>query len=273
MSPPCLPLAVEPASARDGGVFKCAAHKHRTQCLVLGCCRSFPATSSSAGPPHLRHKHVQTNKQQHRTKRLCIVEGCIKQAHARQKCVRHGGGKLCKVDECSQHARANGVCYRHRSLSHVASDRGRRSRSSSQTEATLDDFNMSQHLDLPNLDVSEDLGGDDSALDRILGELTPLDDCFFPSVLKLEQFDQPPQTTSCAPFDQAHISRTLPCILTSPHGQDWSDFASVLPAPSPYAATPPGLMARSTDDSLLRIVNTVAMLNTMHMVSQLMRQQ
>ncbi|KAF0699202.1 Aste57867_10213 [Aphanomyces stellatus] len=97
-----------PASSPATTVFKCALHKHRTQCLVLGCLDMHHKAISRVGHPR--------GKASHRTKRLCVVDGCAKQAHARQKCVRHGGGKLCRMDECSQHARANGLCYRHRAL-------------------------------------------------------------------------------------------------------------------------------------------------------------
>ncbi|EQC30500.1 hypothetical protein SDRG_11816 [Saprolegnia diclina VS20] len=43
----------------------------------------------------------------------CIIHGCLRRAHARQRCVRHGGGRLCAVPDCTSHARTGGVCCRH----------------------------------------------------------------------------------------------------------------------------------------------------------------
>ncbi|OQR88374.1 hypothetical protein THRCLA_22885, partial [Thraustotheca clavata] len=50
-------------------------------------------------------------------KRFCLIDGCKKQAHANQKCVRHGGGRFCKVDGCTYHPRAGGFCLKHQTSS------------------------------------------------------------------------------------------------------------------------------------------------------------
>ncbi|CAK4130661.1 unnamed protein product [Aphanomyces euteiches] len=47
-------------------------------------------------------------------KRFCRIEGCQKQAHAKNLCVRHGGGRLCYFEGCQHHAREGGWCHKHR---------------------------------------------------------------------------------------------------------------------------------------------------------------
>ncbi|RLN49708.1 hypothetical protein BBJ28_00005033 [Nothophytophthora sp. Chile5] len=107
------------------GTSKCAFHKNRRQCCVENCTNQVYARKLCVR--HGGKKQCQADRceahargggfcLQHGgfvVKRFCIVEGCSKQAHARQKCVRHGGGRRCKVDGCMQHARAGGLCNRH----------------------------------------------------------------------------------------------------------------------------------------------------------------
>ncbi|CAI5714801.1 unnamed protein product [Peronospora effusa] len=107
------------------GTSKCAFHKNRRQCCVENCTNQVYARKlcvRHGGKKQCQADHCEAHARgggfclQHGgfvVKRFCIVEGCSKQAHARQKCVRHGGGRRCKVDGCMQHARAGGLCNRH----------------------------------------------------------------------------------------------------------------------------------------------------------------
>lgn len=107
------------------GTSKCAFHKNRRQCCVESCTNQVYARKlcvRHGGKKQCQADNCDAHARgggfclQHGgfvVKRFCIVEGCSKQAHARQKCVRHGGGRRCKVDGCMQHARAGGLCNRH----------------------------------------------------------------------------------------------------------------------------------------------------------------
>ncbi|KAG7392461.1 hypothetical protein PHYBOEH_006358 [Phytophthora boehmeriae] len=107
------------------GTSKCAFHKNRRQCCVENCTNQVYARKlcvRHGGKKQCQADNCEAHARgggfclQHGgfvVKRFCIVEGCSKQAHARQKCVRHGGGRRCKVDGCMQHARAGGLCNRH----------------------------------------------------------------------------------------------------------------------------------------------------------------
>lgn len=107
------------------GTSKCAFHKNRRQCCVESCTNQVYARKlcvRHGGKKQCQADNCDAHARgggfclQHGgfvVKRFCIVEGCSKQAHARQKCVRHGGGRRCKVDACMQHARAGGLCNRH----------------------------------------------------------------------------------------------------------------------------------------------------------------
>lgn len=107
------------------GTSKCAFHKNRRQCCVANCTNQVYARKlcvRHGGKKQCQADNCDAHARgggfclQHGgfvVKRFCIVEGCSKQAHARQKCVRHGGGRRCKVDACMQHARAGGLCNRH----------------------------------------------------------------------------------------------------------------------------------------------------------------
>lgn len=107
------------------GTSKCAFHKNRRQCCVENCTNQVYARKlcvRHGGKKQCQADSCEAHARgggfclQHGgfvVKRFCIVEGCSKQAHARQKCVRHGGGRRCKVDGCMQHARAGGLCNRH----------------------------------------------------------------------------------------------------------------------------------------------------------------
>jgi hypothetical protein len=107
------------------GTSKCAFHKNRRQCCVDNCTNQVYARKlcvRHGGKKQCQADNCEAHARgggfclQHGgfvVKRFCIVEGCSKQAHARQKCVRHGGGRRCKVDGCMQHARAGGLCNRH----------------------------------------------------------------------------------------------------------------------------------------------------------------
>lgn len=107
------------------GTSKCAFHKNRRQCCVANCTNQVYARKlcvrhggkkqcqADACDAHARGGGFCLQHGGFVVKRFCIVEGCSKQAHARQKCVRHGGGRRCKVDACMQHARAGGLCNRH----------------------------------------------------------------------------------------------------------------------------------------------------------------
>ncbi|CAK4624841.1 hypothetical protein LEN26_001929 [Aphanomyces euteiches] len=173
----------------------CLVHKHRTQCLVQGCYQGQVRSMKASASHHRHHHRIRSH---HRTKRLCIVDGCSKQAHARQKCVRHGGGKLCKVDNCSQHARANGLCYRHRSVSDTPTASPEPKSSSISGPTSLDQI-------------------DDAMLDRLLMEMTPLE--------------------VQAKMEEPTVVVQEPMV--------WLEF----------------------QDPLVRIANTVAVLNTMQYVS------
>lgn len=112
-------------NAADDGTDKCAFHKNRRQCCVENCTNQVYARKlcvRHGGKKQCQADNCEAHARgggyclQHGgfvVKRFCIVEGCSRQAHARQKCVRHGGGRRCKVDACMQHARAGGLCNRH----------------------------------------------------------------------------------------------------------------------------------------------------------------
>ncbi|TDH66326.1 hypothetical protein CCR75_008376 [Bremia lactucae] len=132
-SPSCQPHHGQPKKCRFNdcdnlavdGTSKCAFHKNRRQCCVDNCTNQVYARKlcvRHGGKKQCQAEHCDAHARgggfclQHGgfvVKRFCIVEGCSKQAHARQKCVRHGGGRRCKVDGCMQHARAGGLCNRH----------------------------------------------------------------------------------------------------------------------------------------------------------------
>ncbi|OQS02371.1 hypothetical protein THRCLA_05245 [Thraustotheca clavata] len=111
------------------GFNRCQVHKHRSPCSVPNCLNqvyarylcvrhggkkicAFKNCTIYARGGGFCGKHGGTVN-----KRFCLVEGCKKQAHANQKCVRHGGGRFCKADDCTFHSRAGGFCLKHRTTS------------------------------------------------------------------------------------------------------------------------------------------------------------
>ncbi|EQC30568.1 hypothetical protein SDRG_11626 [Saprolegnia diclina VS20] len=107
------------------GLNKCTMHKNRKICSVHDCCNivyarqlcvrhggkkqcSEPTCSAYARGGDYCGDHGGLS-----LKRFCIVEDCLRQAHANRKCVRHGGGRFCKAPGCPQHSRHGGFCHRH----------------------------------------------------------------------------------------------------------------------------------------------------------------
>ncbi|KAF0719052.1 Aste57867_1313 [Aphanomyces stellatus] len=104
---------------------KCDFHKNRKQCSMPHCANQvyargvcvrhggkrrcqFPDCVITAKGGDFCARHGGNS-----SRRLCSVDGCSKQAHARRLCVRHGGGRRCSQLGCSMHARVGGYCHRH----------------------------------------------------------------------------------------------------------------------------------------------------------------
>ncbi|KAF4317113.1 hypothetical protein JM18_006483 [Phytophthora kernoviae] len=116
------------------GTSKCAFHKNRRQCCVENCTNQVYARKlcvRHGGKKQCQADNCEAHARgggfclQHGgfvVKRFCIVEGCSKQAHARQKCHaragglcnRHSHGHECRVDGCNKTAQHSGsICFRH----------------------------------------------------------------------------------------------------------------------------------------------------------------
>ncbi|CAK4082765.1 unnamed protein product [Aphanomyces euteiches] len=109
---------------------KCDVHKHRTKCTTPSCENQTYARNrcvKHGGKPKCLYNGCDANVRSQglccrhgpgNVKSICQVDGCVKVAHARHRCVRHGGGLQCKVEGCNAHARSRGVCGRHRLDNH-----------------------------------------------------------------------------------------------------------------------------------------------------------
>ncbi|KAH9109032.1 hypothetical protein LEN26_000034 [Aphanomyces euteiches] len=107
------------------GMWKCDFHKNRVRCRGQDCrnqvyarylcvrhggkkkCQ-YPNCTGNSRVGMFCCRHGASSK-----KKLCIMDGCTKVAHARRLCVGHGGGRLCKVNDCTAHARHGGFCRKH----------------------------------------------------------------------------------------------------------------------------------------------------------------
>ncbi|KAH9120036.1 hypothetical protein AeMF1_007606, partial [Aphanomyces euteiches] len=109
---------------------KCDVHKHRTKCAIPSCENQTYARNrcvKHGGKPKCLYNGCDANVRSQglccrhgpgNVKSICQVDGCVKVAHARHRCVRHGGGLQCKMEGCNAHARSRGVCGRHRLDNH-----------------------------------------------------------------------------------------------------------------------------------------------------------
>lgn len=68
-----------------------------------------PAQTSVSRPrTRARARNWRDNGQ-----RICVVEGCTKQAKLHKKCWHHGGSRECKASGCGNRAKKKGVCWAH----------------------------------------------------------------------------------------------------------------------------------------------------------------
>ncbi|KAF0712626.1 Aste57867_4762 [Aphanomyces stellatus] len=119
---PCCQFNFCTNPAIDASLTKCDVHRHRALCAAPDCsnqvyargycarhgrCTKCNVASAQANGLCVTHGGLPPPK------RYCVVNGCVKQAQARQRCIQHGGGRRCTVPGCVQHVRASGRCVRH----------------------------------------------------------------------------------------------------------------------------------------------------------------
>ncbi|KDO31591.1 hypothetical protein SPRG_03520 [Saprolegnia parasitica CBS 223.65] len=74
------------------------SHSRRKICAMDGC---------------LRNVRSKGYCKSHGGGKQCSMDGCAKEAQNGQFCIGHGGGKCCKVPNCSNAAQSQGLCKAH----------------------------------------------------------------------------------------------------------------------------------------------------------------